>query len=352
MSVAYKAVNWNRHKLVYDALLLVGIIFSIGAFYTAGRVVFSGATDETLIMRALAFTAFLLLHIILCVGPLCRMSPRFLPLLYNRRHMGVAVFLVGLVHAVFALLQYSAGGVLNPLVALLARGTDITSIAQFPFEFLGLAAIMILFLMAATSHDFWLANLTPRLWKRLHMLVYVAYALIVAHVAIGFLQDERRPVYLFLLLAGVGVIAGLHVAAGFMQWRRDARSRRDDKSFVDVCPVSEIIPDRARVVFVGEESIAIFRHGVGGKLFSAISSVCAHQGGPLGEGKIIDGCATCPWHGYQYRPEDAQSPPPYTERLKTYDVRIEEGIVRVNPKPHAPGTRVEPAQLASLETNV
>jgi hypothetical protein len=25
--------------------------------------------------------------------------------------------------------------------------------------------------------------------------------------------------------------------------------------------------------------------------------------GPLGEGKIIDGCVTCPWHGYQYLPD-------------------------------------------------
>jgi nitrite reductase/ring-hydroxylating ferredoxin subunit len=27
------------------------------------------------------------------------------------------------------------------------------------------------------------------------------------------------------------------------------------------------------------------------------------QNGPLGEGRIVDGCITCPWHGYQYRPD-------------------------------------------------
>lgn len=39
--------------------------------------------------------------------------------------------------------------------------------------------------MAATSHDFWLKNLTAPVWKRLHMLVYAAYALLLAHLLLG-----------------------------------------------------------------------------------------------------------------------------------------------------------------------
>jgi len=38
-------------------------------------------------------------------------------------------------------------------------------------------------------------------WKTLHMLVYVAYALLVAHVTLGLLQSETSP----LLAAGTGV---------------------------------------------------------------------------------------------------------------------------------------------------
>ena len=47
--------------------------------------------------------------------------------------------------------------------------------------------------MAATSHDFWLHNLTAPVWKTLHMGVYVAYALIVLHVIFGVLQGEIEP---------------------------------------------------------------------------------------------------------------------------------------------------------------
>jgi hypothetical protein len=52
----------------------------------------------------------------------------------------------------------------------------------------------------------------------------------------------------------------------------------------------------------------------------------------LGEGKIIDGCVTCPWHGWQYRPEDGCSPPPFTEVVPTYRVRLVDGTVYLHPE--------------------
>jgi nitrite reductase/ring-hydroxylating ferredoxin subunit len=81
--------------------------------------------------------------------------------------------------------------------------------------------------------------------------------------------------------------------------------------------------------------IAVFRDGA---QIGALSNLCAHQNGPIGEGRIIDGCVTCPWHGYQYRLEDGCAPPPFTERLVTYRVRIAHGVVEVDPRPLPPGT--------------
>jgi nitrite reductase/ring-hydroxylating ferredoxin subunit len=60
---------------------------------------------------------------------------------------------------------------------------------------------------------------------------------------------------------------------------------------------------------------------------------------------VIDGCITCPWHGYQYAPDTGASPPPFTESVPTFDVRVEAGRVLVHPRPHPPGTRVEPARI-------
>ena len=81
------------------------------------------------------------------------------------------------------------------------------------------------------------------------------------------------------------------------------------------------IPDKcARIVTApGGERIAVFRDG---DQIGALTNLCAHQNGPIGEGRIIDGCVTCPWHGYQYRLADGCAPPPFTEKLATYRVRI------------------------------
>ena len=163
-------------------------------------------------------TAFLLLHAILCIGPLARLDARFLPLLYNRRHLGVLMFTLALAHGVFGLVQFHSAGTLDPLVNLLAADGRYGEIGRFPFQVLGLAALAILFLMAATSHDFWLHQLTAPVWKALHMGVYVAYTLIVLHVLFGVAAEETEP---WLLVA-----ARRRRAAGL----RPARDRRRARS--------------------------------------------------------------------------------------------------------------------------
>jgi nitrite reductase/ring-hydroxylating ferredoxin subunit len=47
---------------------------------------------------------------------------------------------------------------------------------------------------------------------------------------------------------------------------------------------------------------------------------------------------TCPWHGFQYRLADGCAPPPFTEKLATYRVRVTNGLVEVDPRPLPPGT--------------
>lgn len=349
MSVEYQAVLWNRQKRIYDGALAAGVLLYLGVFVGAGAMVHPNATAETLLIRGLGTCAFLLLHIILAIGPLARLNPRFLPLLYNRRHMGVTMFVLALAHGVFSLVQFHALGDVGPLVSLFSSNTRFNSIAQFPFQALGFGALLILFVMAATSHDFWLHTLTPRVWKRLHMAVYGAYVLLVAHVALGALQSERSPALAVLLIAGCATLTALHIAAGLKEARKDATGEDARSGFVEVCSVEQIPEKRAFVACVNGERIAVFKYD--GKV-SAISNVCRHQNGPLGEGRIIDGCVTCPWHGYQYQPDCGASPPPFTDKVETFDVRVREGRVLVNPSPHPPGTRVEPAAIREQEARV
>jgi len=341
MSAGYVAVGWSPGKKRYDAVLWGGAALFVAVFVGVGLWRRPEVTAETLLIRAFGTLAFTLLHVVLAIGPLARLDKRFLPLLWNRRHLGVTMFLFALAHGGFALFQFHALGDRNPFVSLLTSNTRWGSLAQFPFQQLGAAALLILFLMAATSHDFWLTNLTAPVWKALHMAVYLAYALLVAHVALGVLQDAASPLPALLLGVGLVALVALHLAAA---WKGRALEREiagaSDDGFVETCRASEIRDGRARIVTVGGERVAIFRYE--GKL-SAVSNVCQHQNGPLGEGRILDGCITCPWHGFQYRPADGASPAPFTERVPTFRLRLVDGDrVFVDPRPLPPGTFVEP----------
>ncbi len=346
MSHGYVSVGWNRQKKIYDGVIIAGVVVYLSLFVGLGAVVHPNATVETLLIRGFGTCALLMLHVILSIGPLCRIFPRLLPLLYNRRHLGVTMFLVALAHGVFSLIQFHAIGNLNPLVSVLVSNTRYDSLSNFPFQPLGLTALLILFLMAATSHDFWLANLTAPVWKRLHMLVYIAYGLIVAHVLLGVLQAETNPILAGILGLGMVVVLGLHLIAGWRERNLDqpkGLSQRDD--FVDVCGVDEIENNCAKIVTLAGERVAVFKYD--GKV-SALSNVCQHQNGPLGEGRIIDGCVTCPWHGFQYLPDSGASPPPFAERVPTFNVKVVNSRVLVDPKPNVPGTRVETAAAKSM----
>ncbi len=345
MSVGYTWVQWSRHKRIYDSVMTGGAAAFVLVFVTVSKLVWAGsdaASDEIVVMRALGACAIVLLTCILCIGPLARLDKRFLPLLYNRRHLGVLTFLVALAHAVIVLGFYHGFGTVNPLVSLLSINTNFLSLRAFPFQLLGAGALVIMFLMAATSHDFWLKNLSAAAWKRLHMLVYPAYTLLVGHVGLGALQNHRGATAPIAASLSVALVVGLHLATGSREVRKDRTPAPTvDEPWVDAGLAADIPTDRARTICTARgERIAVFKYN---GAISAVTNVCAHQGGPLGEGKVIDGCITCPWHGWQYRPHDGCSPPPFNERITTYKVRVVKGLVQVDPRPLPPGTAVPPA---------
>jgi nitrite reductase/ring-hydroxylating ferredoxin subunit/DMSO/TMAO reductase YedYZ heme-binding membrane subunit len=348
MSVGFRAVQWSRSKLIYDGILIAGVALFMASFVLTARHLHppkNRPEEIDMWLRAYGSCAFVMLTIILSIGPLARLDRRFLPLLYNRRHFGVLTFLIALMHAWLMVFWFTVQDGLPDLLREFTAWSDYTKFIGFPFKTLGLAALLVLFLMAATSHDFWLAFLTPRAWKTLHMALYVAYGLVVMHVALGIMQSERTALIPLMLFAGFGTVTVFHLLAGWREGARDRGGTLASGGWLAVGAPRDI-PDRgARIVRApGGERIAVFRDG---NEIGALTNLCAHQNGPLGEGRIIDGCVTCPWHGYQYRLADGCAPPPFTEKLATYRVRINRGVVEVDPQPLPPGT---PASIHISET--
>ena len=340
MSADFVAVSWSRRKIVYDAIVVAGMALFIVthiAITAAGHPPQGYLDWIDLRLKAFGACAFAMLTIILSIGPLARLDARFLPLLYNRRHFGVLMFCTATLHAAFMLEWYVAQGVLASLATELTNWESYARFIGFPFKVLGLAALLILAFMAATSHDYWLSVLGPPVWKALHMGVYAAYGLVAMHVALGLLQHERSPIVPVLFGGAFLAVALLHLMAGWRGAAQEPETAAASDGWLVAGPPHSI-PDKAALIVSrpGGERIAVFRDG---RMIGAISNLCAHQNGPLGEGCIIDGLVTCPWHGYQYRLEDGCAPAPFTEKLATYRVRLRDGVVEIDAEPLPPGTK-------------
>src|SRR5215510_3325721 len=241
MSAGYAAVGWNRQKKLYDWIIFGFCVLYLLVFILLTAVFNPDYTFETVLIRSTSTLAVLLLHIILSIGPLARLNKKFLPLLYNRRHLGVTMFCIAAVHGVFSIMQFHSLGNVNPFVSLFTSNTRFDSLPGFPFQALGFFALVIFFLMAITSHDFWLHNLSPKVWKTLHMFVYAAYFLVVMHVMLGVIQYEKNPVFVIIVFAGAMSLVTLHLLAGIKERRIDSMVFDiQQEGFVYVCKAEEI----------------------------------------------------------------------------------------------------------------
>jgi nitrite reductase/ring-hydroxylating ferredoxin subunit len=96
--------------------------------------------------------------------------------------------------------------------------------------------------------------------------------------------------------------------------------------FRTVARVDEIAAGTVRAVSVDGTDVALARCGDG---FFAVQAACLHLHGPLGDGRL-EGCVlTCPWHGWQYDVRTGENEFDGAIALATYEVRVEDGDVRV-----------------------
>jgi nitrite reductase/ring-hydroxylating ferredoxin subunit len=96
--------------------------------------------------------------------------------------------------------------------------------------------------------------------------------------------------------------------------------------FVTVARVEELPPGSVKTVVADGEKIAL-SHVDGG--FYATQAECLHLKGPLCEGRLEGAVLACPWHGWQYDVRTGENEFDRAIRLRTYEVRVEDGDVKV-----------------------
>jgi thiamine pyrophosphate-dependent acetolactate synthase large subunit-like protein/nitrite reductase/ring-hydroxylating ferredoxin subunit len=75
--------------------------------------------------------------------------------------------------------------------------------------------------------------------------------------------------------------------------------------------------DRVTTVIANGRGVCLTRTAAG---YGALDNHCPHQGGPLGDGQIVDGYVICPWHAYEYDPMTGQPPPGFKDAARCYGV--------------------------------
>ncbi|MFF0223802.1 Rieske 2Fe-2S domain-containing protein [Streptomyces sp. NPDC004629] len=100
---------------------------------------------------------------------------------------------------------------------------------------------------------------------------------------------------------------------------------------LDDFPVAEPVRRTA-----GEVALVVVQDAPG--VLHALADRCSHMDGPLHEGKVMEGCIECPWHGSRFRLADGTNVHgPATAPQPRFDCRVVAGEaveVRLAPRSH------------------
>jgi nitrite reductase/ring-hydroxylating ferredoxin subunit/uncharacterized membrane protein len=141
----------------------------------------------------------------------------------------------------------------------------------------------------------------------LMVVALVAYLLSMAARA-GGPADRTVPIVLSLvgyalLTAGAYVGGDVVYVLGNMVSRHAFRGAGTKWLSLDLggAELEDGVPMRARL---GINNLVLVRRG---ETIFALHDQCAHAGGPLSEGSLVEDCIQCPWHGSRFRLADGRA---------------------------------------------
>ena len=128
------------------------------------------------------------------------------------------------------------------------------------------------------------------------LLVYVVSLVLRLGAPADRLLPIATSVIAYLVLAAGAFVGGDVVyALGNMVDRHAFRSRGTKWMALEApAELPEGVPTKAKA---GAQTLLLVRSG---STIMAMHDTCAHAGGPLSEGRIVDGCIECPWHGSRF----------------------------------------------------
>ena len=99
--------------------------------------------------------------------------------------------------------------------------------------------------------------------------------------------------------------------------------------FTEVAESIRVKEGRGRAVYLDGKKIALFRSK--GKVY-ALRDSCPHQGAPLSDGYVENGCAVCVYHEWKFHLEDGAFDHNELVKIPTFTVKEEDGKIFIGPK--------------------
>ena len=102
----------------------------------------------------------------------------------------------------------------------------------------------------------------------------------------------------------------------------------DKEEWVDIGSADEVARTPLKSYHAETTALAIsFKDGQ----FGAVSNVCNHVGGPLGEGRLEGDYIICPWHGWKFHRRTGVGEPGFEQdRVPAFPVKVESGRVLIS----------------------
>ena len=155
LSILHVLVHLRKYR---PDKLITGSLFII---FLASYLIFNNVEQKVLALRTASITAFLLLNLVLLIGPWTRFKPSLIKYYKDRRHLGVTVLLLSLLHFSLVFREYFNYSIYQEFRA--------------SFTFYGSTALFIFVLLGLTSWNYLQKNFNLRLWKLIHFLALLGY---------------------------------------------------------------------------------------------------------------------------------------------------------------------------------
>ncbi len=125
----------------------------------------------------------------------------------------------------------------------------------------------------------------------------------------------------------------------------DDKEPADSLKWAPVAPLDQLSEGQVTPVQIGGRTLALSH--CGGR-YGALDNACPHQGGPLGQGTIVEGRLRCPWHGWDFDPHTGEGQGAASAATAHRCEARDDGIYVALPEPAAPARTVSDLMVETM----